>query len=211
MSYRTSLHFDDRPAWVMVVAWTVYWICLTKWFEDPILQQRLVELSTLGLSAGSSGRLADSNSSLHTVTVRVTATQSHSLSLRAEPEVEVQQPISSVALSKMTLPQWGVTFTMCWFSMTCFFVLGAWEANLPVFGAPGAGPFEWSPFAAGNFIALGGICAFPVLVGNVSHVSVRTVPKSLMTCGFCDRFFLHPNCRTATSLPLEAPSGVSVL
>jgi hypothetical protein len=35
-----------------------------------------------------------------------------------------------------------------------------------VYGAPGAGPFRWSPFAAGNFIALGGIASFPFLAMN---------------------------------------------
>jgi predicted MFS family arabinose efflux permease len=48
-----------------------------------------------------------------------------------------------------------------------YFCLGAWEANIPVFGAPGAGPFKWSPFQAGNLIALGGICTVPFLLGNV--------------------------------------------
>jgi len=54
---------------------------------------------------------------------------------------------------------------MCWHAMTCFFVLGAWESNISVYGA--ASHFQWSPFAAGNFIALGGILTFPFLLSNL--------------------------------------------
>ena len=53
---------------------------------------------------------------------------------------------------------------MCWFAMTCFFILGGWESNLPIFTAQ---VFGYSPFAAGNFIALGGICTFPLLFVNL--------------------------------------------
>lgn len=66
---------------------------------------------------------------------------------------------------RMTYQQWGVVVCMCWFAMTCFFILGAWESNIPVFGADTPN-FHWSPFAAGNFIALGGITAFPFLILN---------------------------------------------
>lgn len=73
----------------------------------------------------------------------------------------------------MSAAQFGVIATMCWFAMTCFFILGAWESNIPVFTAPGAGfaygahAFDFSPYAAGNLIALGGACTFPFLLANV--------------------------------------------
>lgn len=69
----------------------------------------------------------------------------------------------------MSAGQWGITATMCWFAMTCFFILGAWEANLPVFTGSDSplSPFHFSPFAAGNLIALGGACTFPFLLANV--------------------------------------------
>ncbi|KAN0064340.1 hypothetical protein ACQY0O_002535 [Thecaphora frezii] len=53
---------------------------------------------------------------------------------------------------------------MCWFSMVNFFVLGAWESNIPVFGRP---RFGWSEYDAGNMIALGGIATLPILFGLV--------------------------------------------
>lgn len=69
-------------------------------------------------------------------------------------------------LSLITLSQWSVIICMCWFSMVCFFILGSWEANLPVFGAATEN-LRWSPFDAGNFIALGAIICFPFLIANI--------------------------------------------
>ena len=43
---------------------------------------------------------------------------------------------------------------------------GAWESNIPVFGADEK-ILNFSPFAAGNFIALGGISTFPFLLLNL--------------------------------------------
>ncbi|SPO30594.1 uncharacterized protein UTRI_05211 [Ustilago trichophora] len=54
--------------------------------------------------------------------------------------------------------------TMCWFSMVNFLVLGAWEANIPVFGHL---RFGWSEYNAGNVIALGGLATMPILFGLV--------------------------------------------
>lgn len=66
--------------------------------------------------------------------------------------------------SRLTFRQWGVIITMMWYAMTCFFILGAWESNIPVYTAI---IFNYSPYNAGNFIALGGITAFPFLLVNV--------------------------------------------
>ena len=43
---------------------------------------------------------------------------------------------------------------------------GAWESNIPVFGASKSN-LQLSPFGAGNFIALGGITTFPFLLANL--------------------------------------------
>ena len=64
----------------------------------------------------------------------------------------------------LSRPQWGVVVCMCYFSMLCFHILGGWEANIPVFTAA---VFGYTPFNAGNFIALGGITSFPFLLANV--------------------------------------------
>jgi hypothetical protein len=81
----------------------------------------------------------------------------------------------------MTRDQWGVCVCMCWFAMTCFFVLGAWEANLPVFGSVSP-TFNWTAFGAGNFIALGGICTFPFLLLNLL-VARRIQDRKLLLFG----------------------------
>lgn len=75
----------------------------------------------------------------------------------------------------------GVVFCMCWFAMLCFFILGSWEANLPVFGAV-TPDLRWSPFSAGNFIALGGITAFPFLLANI-YFAGRIQDRKLLALG----------------------------
>ncbi|KAJ7021098.1 membrane transporter [Mycena alexandri] len=74
-----------------------------------------------------------------------------------------------LAISQLTGPQWGVIASMCWSSMSCFFILGAWESNIPIFTAR---TLNYTPYAAGNFIALGGIATLPFLL-----VSIRYSPR----------------------------------
>ncbi|PPQ78813.1 hypothetical protein CVT25_010682 [Psilocybe cyanescens] len=78
-------------------------------------------------------------------------------------QIEPPQTIRS-ALREITPAQWGVIVCMCYYSMTCFFILGSWEANIPVFTAEA---LNYSPYNAGNFIALGGLVSFPFLLLNV--------------------------------------------
>jgi len=86
--------------------------------------------------------------------------------------------------TRMSAAQWGVTATMCWFAMTCFFILGAWEANIPIFTGSDLplDVFHFSPSAAGNMIALGGICTLPFLVGNV-FVARRVQDRHTLALG----------------------------
>ncbi|CCL98473.1 uncharacterized protein FIBRA_00471 [Fibroporia radiculosa] len=85
---------------------------------------------------------------------------------------------------RMSAPQLGVTATMCWFAMTCFFILGGWEANIPVFSGSISplNPFHFSPSAAGNLLALGGICSLPFLVVNV-FVARRVQDRHTLAVG----------------------------
>jgi len=144
------------PGWVMAVVWCIFWVCARLFYVD------------VPKDAHDSGQTDQStNSSVSGLLV-----PDHIM-----PEVKMTTPTSSnmhTPESKLSLrqkldmppSQWGVLGCMCWFAMTCFFVLGAWESNLPVFGASRP-EFHWSPTAAGNFTALGGITAFPFLVLNI--------------------------------------------
>ena len=127
------------PGWIMACVWCIFWICLTLWYDDVPRDQEYLP------SSRTSQTFDEATPQLHIA--------------------EVTEPPSSEPFS-LTFPQKGVIVCMCWFAMTCFLILGAWESNLPIFGSS-TGQLHWSPFASGNFIALGGITAFPFLVMNI--------------------------------------------
>jgi len=79
----------------------------------------------------------------------------------------------------VTPHQWGVIVCMCYYSMTCFFLLGSWESNIPIYTA---GAFGYTPFNAGNFIALGGICSLPFLLINVRYAR-RLQDRTILATG----------------------------
>lgn len=172
------------PGWLMAGVWVLYWVVCTIWFEDvpAVTTPREEDIQLADLSV------------------------SHSRSrVRTGPDWLGINP-----------RQWGVIVTMCWFAMTCFFILGAWETNIPVFGASGPAPptqsppvasrtlfslaakrlpltsrststssfspFHWSPFAAGNFIALGGVTIFPFLFLNLLFAR-RTQDRHILALG----------------------------
>jgi len=78
--------------------------------------------------------------------------------------------------------QWGVVVTMCWFAMICFFILGSWEANIPVFAASSESSLGYSPFKSGNLIAIGGAVTFPLLLANV-FVGRRVQDRTILAVG----------------------------
>lgn len=142
----------------MALVWAVFWVVVTRWYEDP----QLSEPSTTSLQPLPPSQLIPS------ATISVT--------------VQSSSPTLAPRRVRMTLPQWGVSATMCWLAMTCFFVLGAWEANLPVFGASPSSALHWSPFSAGNFVALGGAATFPFLLLNL-WAAPRTQDRKILAFG----------------------------
>ncbi|KAF8623864.1 hypothetical protein AX17_007266 [Amanita inopinata Kibby_2008] len=149
------------PGWVMAVVWCILWVCVTIWYEDVPQDQEFIPSTPASCSQVSEN-----------------------------PE-KTESAIGEVGVTDETLPtpdafrftpsQLGVMVCMCWFAMTCFFILGAWESNLPVFGANNP-QFRWSPFAAGNFIALGGITAFPFLILNIL-IARRVEDRTILAFG----------------------------
>lgn len=146
--------------WIMAGIYTGFWVLVTKYFEDIPQPSTVTELQPA----------CDSNAvpiiSLEEVkSGDAEASPSYSITPATSPPPPIDESFRA-QLSLITLSQWGVIACMCWFAMLCFFILGSWEANLPVFGAS-AQNLHWSPFAAGNFIALGGITSFPFLLFNL--------------------------------------------
>lgn len=160
----------------MAVVWLMYWAACALWFED----------------------------------VQPFPSRSDGIEMASLPAPQSQSTPSRTWFG-ITPRQWGVIVTMCWFAMTCFFILGAWESNIPVFGASGPppspspssrslfsyaaarlpfspraahplSPFHWSPFAAGNFIALGGAAIFPFLFLNLL-LARRTQDRHILALG----------------------------
>ena len=83
------------PGWLMACVWIVFWICVVVWFEDvPSSQSATLE----GLELPN-------------------------FSDDCNKEAIVSSEASEVPTA-VTLGQWGVIICMCWFAMTCFFILG---------------------------------------------------------------------------------------
>jgi hypothetical protein len=156
------------PGWIMAAIWLVFWAVIALSFEDvPSRSSYRIDgrPKTTNLPPSSHGEM-----------VEEAATALPVETARDTPSPDDVPP----ELQHISARQWAVTATMCWFAMTCFFVLGAWEANIPIFVAR---TFGTSPFGAGNLIGLGGACTFPFMFANV--VLARRVQ---------DRYILAAGC-----------------
>jgi len=149
------------PGWVMASVYVVFWGFVALYFEDV---PQVTSAESLPMSSPNNTSGIDNGNP-------ITPTTSNTSVMRT----------LMAFLAQFTIEQWGVILCMCWFSMACFFILGSWEANLPVFGAD-LPNFQWSPFAAGNFVALGGITAFPFLIANI-FLARRTQDRNLLAFG----------------------------
>lgn len=164
------------PGWVMACCYAIFWPIVAKYFEDVPTTEMSSELHEImpQPSAVEEGKQVGDPASAQTP-----------CSPSAPPEESF-----TTQLFHITRSQWGVIICMCWFSMLCFLILGSWEANLPVFGAANS-ILNWSPFAAGNFIALGGIAAFPFFLVNMlfaRHIQDRHLLAFGTGLGLCGLF-----------------------
>jgi len=153
------------PGWVMAGLFIVFWAVMAMVFEDIPQSRTVLEL--------------ESATDPTTPIAVVEPMGPLSASVISSPT-----PVNDsyrLQLSLITRSQWNLIACMCWLSMLCFFILGSWEANLPVFGAADVN-LRWSPFDAGNFIALGGITCFPFLLANLLVVP-RTQDRKLLASG----------------------------
>ncbi|KAJ7869536.1 membrane transporter [Mycena leptocephala] len=88
-------------------------------------------------------------------------------------------PAEQYGIRQLSRQQWGVIISMCWSSMSFFFILASWESNIPIFTAVA---FNYTPYAAGNFIALGGITTVPFLLASVRY-SPRFQDRATLATG----------------------------
>ena len=159
------------PGWLMAVIWLVFWGIFARYFQD-------VPRTRPNPPRPNPPR---PNPPPAESPIQLNPPPFHPQNPVADEAGSGNPPpdLSSSLSNSITLRQWGVTVTMCWFAMTCFFTLGAWEANIPIFTAA---VFDYSPFAAGNFIALGGISTFPLLFMNIYFVR-RTQDRYILALG----------------------------
>jgi MFS family permease len=158
------------PGWLMAVVWLLFWGAVTLFFED-----------------------------VHETTPAARSSHIGPIELQSPEPQPREQPMDlpSPQLSRPTSfaqdidereefvlgpSQWGVIITMCWFAMTCFFILGSWEANIPIFAASSESSLGFSPFKSGNLIAIGGATTFPLLLANI-FVGKRIQDRTTLAAG----------------------------
>jgi hypothetical protein len=157
------------PGWVMATTWLLFWVAVTLFFED------VHETTPAARSSHTNG------------------IEPQSFSQPQKQPTDFPSPQSSRSTSftldtdekeKFVLgpSQWGVIITMCWVAMTCFFILGSWEVNIPIFAASSESSLRYSPFESGNLIAIGGATILPFLLANV-FVGKRVQDRMTLIAG----------------------------
>ncbi|KAF5361120.1 hypothetical protein D9758_009088 [Tetrapyrgos nigripes] len=181
------------PAWLLAGMWVLYWIAVCVWFED--VEKNALPLGSgkgdevQGQQRSQPAKTEGSGSGSEEVYVTATAVEDSSPSRLPTPipisrpghrqrqsqseENPLEAPVAPTstanpATDRISSSRYPVIGCMCWFAMACFFILGAWEANIPVYTSPEVTPeLGFSPFAAGNFLSLGALICFPFFIGNV--------------------------------------------
>ena len=148
------------PGWLMAAIWLLFWGAVTFFFEDV-------------------HEKAPATRSFH-----INGTELQTLPSQEQPSrpTSFSQDIDEREEFVFGPSQWGVMITMCWFAMTCFFILGSWEANIPVFAASHESSLGYSPFKSGNLIAIGGATTFPLLLANI-FVGKRVQDRMTLAAG----------------------------
>ncbi|KAG7093624.1 hypothetical protein E1B28_007288 [Marasmius oreades] len=177
-------------SWVLAGIWAVFWVAAWLWFEDistvkveekvamEVVQQQpeqVIPDREFDGSYSTSARTDKGN----------TAVDTRGSGPANGPTIEALEDSSRTNLLhesfEVTLPQFGVMFCMCWFAMTCFFILGAWEANIPIFASK-TPSLHFSPFASGNFLAAGALACFPFFILNI-FVARRVQDRYILMFG----------------------------
>jgi MFS family permease len=171
------------PAWVMAALWCIFWVCVRVFYIDVPKDARYPDETNHPTTVEPS-KASETPLPSTTRLEKLPGLLDDPLTPQPLPSSRsIRSRLSFFQKYHMSPSQWGVLGCMCWFAMTCFFILGAWEANLPVFGS-GTPQFHWSPTASGNFIALGGITAFPFFILNIFLIR-RVEDRKILAAGSC--------------------------
>ncbi|VDC01986.1 unnamed protein product [Peniophora sp. CBMAI 1063] len=164
------------PGWIMATVWTLFGLATLFWFKEVPRQlpvEQALPLQHMSLQPGTKEEQGAEQAGRSKSSIEIAGRSSHEQPhSSAQPELETPS-------YRPTRQQWAVIATMCWFAMTCFFVLGAWESFIPIYTARA---FDSSPFAAGNLIALGGLCTFPFMLANI-RFSRRVQDRQILAVG----------------------------
>ncbi|KAJ3563862.1 hypothetical protein NP233_g8662 [Leucocoprinus birnbaumii] len=173
------------PGWVMAGVWSVFWVCVRMFYVDVGEGDRYPEnRPTTTQSLPNPQKPTEQPVSTTSPSLTPPEKKSSSSLPPLPTHPQNQSKLRTLLQTyQMTPSQWGVLGCMCWFALTCFFILGAWESNLPVFGSS-TPQFHWSPTASGNFIALGGISAFPFLLLTIFLIR-RIEDRKILVLGSC--------------------------
>ena len=142
------------PGWLMSATWVFFWVALVLFFEDvqgPIPRTQPPRNSEI---EPQSPQLGPKERSMNPTSAQPS---------RVPSSGDIEETEKFV----LGLSQWGMIITMSWFGMTCYFILGSWEANIPIFASSSESSLGYSPFQSGNLIAIGGAITFPFLLANL--------------------------------------------
>ncbi|KAF9446778.1 MFS general substrate transporter [Macrolepiota fuliginosa MF-IS2] len=158
------------PGWITAGVWVLFWALSRLMFEEVVTPKDTLPLQITVTQRTEETFINASSAGFSSYFPRDETT------ISASPP----QPTEKNRFRDLDKRQLGVVVCMCYYAMTCFFVLASWEANIPVFSAAA---FNYSPFQAGNFIALGGVATLPFLLLNI-RFSRRFQDRTTLATGY---------------------------
>lgn len=164
--YKVGFHNDvfngyTGPGWVMAVCWVAFLGVIVAAFEDVP--------SVVSLNEPSRDTTGPAPMELRPTVSSTSAHATRRSNRTTGIAIEIDEAGVSSSDDEPFVTTWrtyALIFTMSWIAMTCFFVVGAWQSSIAPYTSR---HFDWSPFAAGNFMALGGLCTFPFLFLNLYY------------------------------------------
>ncbi|KAL9937447.1 hypothetical protein V8E36_003856 [Tilletia maclaganii] len=189
----------SSPSWLVAGLWAGFLVAVLLVFEDPpgsspttTLCDDLKRLTSRRRKSKADSvdlkmRVKDKVEYPEGVVQRqgYTSAQPQNDSIVSIPASRTVDAAATAPAIRLTPAQWASLGMMCWFAQSGWFTLGAWEANLPVFGADALG---WTEEKAGNILALGAIVVLPMLFALVflaKYIQDRVILSAGISIGLC--------------------------